>query len=96
MQPDRPQMTIWRMIIVCWITTDIQTFVCRQIQRRMLIRKETAVQRFSTDWIVSVALRVSVVFVKHFLDEHRCCTITAIRYFANGIRTRGQEKDYCF
>ena len=28
----------------------------------MLIRKETAVQRFSTDWIVSTALRATVVY----------------------------------
>jgi hypothetical protein len=61
----------------------------------MLIRKETAVQRFSTNWIVSTALRVTAVFVRDFLDGDRCI-ITAIRCSANGTRTRGQEKDYCF
>ena len=30
----------------------------------MLVRKETAVQRFSTDWIVATALRATVVFVR--------------------------------
>ena len=62
----------------------------------MLIRKETAVQGFSTDWIVSTVLRATVVFVRDFLDGDRYFTVTEIRYFASGIRTREQEKDYCF
>jgi len=83
MQPYRPQITIWGMIIVCWIPTDIQTFVCRQIWKKMLIRKEAAVQRFSTDWVVATALSATVVFIRDFLDGDRCCTVIVIRYFAN-------------
>jgi hypothetical protein len=43
---------------------------------------------------VSEMRSTSVIFFRTFSEEgHRCCTIIAIRYFAHGIKARGQETD---
>jgi hypothetical protein len=55
--------------------------------------KEITVQIFSTDWTVTRKLRVTVIFLGGFLEERgRCCTVTAVRRFADGITAGGQEE----
>jgi hypothetical protein len=44
---------------------------------------------------LSQTLRATEVFHRALLEEgDGCCRITAIRYYADGIIARGQEKDF--
>jgi hypothetical protein len=37
----------------------------------------------------------TIIFLGVFLEEGgRCCAVTAVRYFADGIKARGQQEDF--
>jgi hypothetical protein len=57
--------------------------------------KNIAVQRFSTDWIVSETYRAIAVLLRAFIEEgDRFRTIAALRYFANGIKARRERERF--
>jgi hypothetical protein len=50
---------------------------------------EIAVQKSSTYWIVSITMRANKIFLRAYWEEGgRCCTVTAIRYYAGGINAK--------
>ena len=81
-QPDRPQMTVWRMCIACWIPEDIDTHSeCVIIiafprnqwlhERASMLRYTYIVVLFTVCFSGSVLFKIQVVGLKSM--QFSCC-----------------------